>query len=127
MVQGQIVLPNREIQITTGRSRYDQDQIALSKIGQVLVIGKDNRQCVVSAREETGKSVSGLARLNPINSAYPEIGAVVKTNESWTGHLAWVVDESISTITIRETNFRSGLQTERVLLRNDGRILGYVI
>jgi len=127
MVQGQLVIPDRIVRIESGISRYDEDQIALSKVGQVKVISRDNRQCVPFVREKSGKSVYGLAKLNPINSAYPEIGAVVKTNESWTGHLAWVVDESMSTITIRETNFRSGLQTQRTLLRSDGRILGFII
>jgi len=127
MVQGQLVLPNREVQITTGRSRYDEDLEALSKVGQVKVIGRDNRQCVTYARAKTGKPVYGLARLNPTNSAYPQVGAVVKTNESKSGHLAVVVAETYSTITIREANYRHGFETERVLLKTDGRILGYVI
>lgn len=59
------------------------------------------------------------------NSDLPAIGAVIKTNESWAGHVGIVVDYDIDTVTLEEYNFISNAYSIRTLTRDDSKILGY--
>jgi hypothetical protein len=127
MIDGQLVIPDKTISVSLGVSRYDEDKVALQKVGQVTKIKRDFRQCVVFARDETGKNVSGYAFKNKVNSDSPEINAVLKTSEGNVGHLAVVTGITLSTITIREANFYGGWETERVLLKSDSKVEGYII
>lgn len=73
--------------------------------------------------------VPSLAKNLKTNSLTPEVGAVIKLNESPLGHVAVVLSFTNTEVTIGESNVPMG--SERIGIRtlkiNDPRILGYLI
>lgn len=93
--------------------------------------GKYGGQCVTFARkfaEMPAELVSGTAKYVPTNSQTPELGAIIKTNESKYGHLAVVIGIEGENLTLVESNYAwSGQISVRVINASDKRILGYII
>lgn len=95
------------------------------------LIGKKGGQCVVFVRTFAGvgrDKVQGLAKNNKINSTVPTIGAVIKTKESWYGHVAVVIAIKEDQIQIVESNYH---WNQRVSIRwikiTNPKIAGYII
>lgn len=91
--------------------------------------GTRQGQCVIAVRTFTGRSdIRGIARNIPVNSDKPAIGAVIKLNESKSGHVGVVIDIRGSEIYIYESNFGyTERATTRWLSVSDPRIVGYNI
>ena len=93
-------------------------------------VGKKGNQCVQFVRSFLGASeISGMARNTKTNSQTPEIGSVIKTNESSKGHIGVVIKIEDKTLWIVESNVPLG--SERIGIRkfklDDPRILGYYV
>ncbi|MGE0126670.1 MAG: CHAP domain-containing protein [Blastocatellales bacterium] len=69
----------------------------------------------------------GLARNHPINSKLPEVGAILITNESASGHLAYVQEVARETITISEANYERCAFGTRTIRQDSPVIIGYYI
>lgn len=123
---GQLVIPDKTISVSSGVSRYDEDLEALSKVGRVEEIGGYNPHNCVEYAKHRGLWLShyGLATNYPTNSDKPEIGGFVETYEGG-GHMAVVVAMTMNTITIQESNYRTS-NTERVLRKDYPLIKGYI-
>jgi hypothetical protein len=93
--------------------------------------GKYGGQCVTFAREFTGATpdvVGGLARNVQTSTTTPEIGAIVKTDESRFGHLAVVIGMDGDTLTVVESNYHWNERIDiRELPATDPKIVGYII
>ncbi len=96
----------------------------------------DPRECVDYARSRVGSLPRGLFSLddkrNIINSNRPQRGSIAVMRESAYGHVAYVEEVTSTSITVSETNYRSGRYTRRRAVGRDTndaaqqlRILGY--
>lgn len=94
------------------------------------LVGTYGGPCVTFARNFTQASpdvVSGMAKNVQTNTTTPEIGAIVKTNESRFGHLAVVISDDGDTETVVESNYHwNGIIDIREIPVDDPRILGYI-
>ncbi len=93
--------------------------------------GKYGGACVTFARnftKATVKDVSGMAKNVPTNSTTPEVGEIVKTNESIYGHLAVIISVDEDSFTVVESNWHwNGIIGMRVIDNDDPRIVGYIM
>lgn len=85
-------------------------------------------QCVPYARQVTGLSqVRGIARNVRTNSTTPQVGGVVKTKESSSGHVAVITAIDSEYLTLSEANYKRGKVTHgRKLAINSKKIVGYI-
>ena len=94
------------------------------------LVGKYGGACVTFARNFTESStdtVSGMAKNVATNTTTPEIGAIVKTNESRFGHLAVVIGLTDDTATVVEANYHwNGVIGIREIPLDDPKIVGYL-
>ena len=92
--------------------------------------GKYGGPCVTFARNFTGASmddVSGIANKVKTNSITPEIGEIVKTNESFAGHLQVIISIDGDILTVIDSNYEwDGVIRIRTINANDDKILGYI-
>ncbi len=92
--------------------------------------GKYGGACVTFARnftQATPDVVGGMARNVATNTTTPEIGAIVKTNESRFGHLAVVIGLTDDTETVVESNYHwNGVIGIREISLTDPKIVGYL-
>jgi len=74
------------------------------------------------------KNWLGSARANGMGTgSSPAVGAIVVTNESWWGHVAYVEDVSDGYITVSEMNYNGwGVVNRRTLPASSGVIRGYI-
>ncbi len=95
------------------------------------LVGRYGGQCVTFARNFTQASstiVSGVAKNVQTNTTTPEIGAIVKTNESRFGHLAVLISMDGNTGTVVDSNYGwNGIIRIREIQLDDPKIVGYVI
>ena len=71
--------------------------------------------------------LSSARRSGYATGSQPAAGAIVVTNESWIGHVAYVESVHGSSITISEMNYRGwGITSQRTISAYSGRIMGYV-
>lgn len=95
------------------------------------LVGKYGGPCVTFARvftQATPDVVGGMARAVKTNTTTPEIGAIIKTNESSYGHLAVVIGIDEETVTVVEANYHwNGIIDIREIGVDDPRIMGYLI
>lgn len=90
--------------------------------------GKYGGQCVIFAKKFLGVTESwGLARNVKTNTSTPVIGSVIKTSESWAGHVGIVINATKTTVTIIESNYIRNTIGIRTLSITDKRIKGYKI
>jgi len=91
--------------------------------------GKYGGQCVTFARNFTGASpedVSGMARNVKTNTTTPELGAIVKTDESKAGHLQVIIGIDGENLTVVDSNYGwDGIIRIRIINAYDSKILGY--
>ena len=94
------------------------------------LVGKYGGQCVTFARnytKATPEIVVGMAKKVSTNTTTPEIGAIVKTNESKFGHLAVVIAITDETETVVESNYHwNEVISIRQISLTDPRIVGYL-
>lgn len=85
-------------------------------------------QCVPYARQITGiPQIRGLARNVATNSTTPQIGGVVKTKESKSGHVAVITAIEGEYLTLSEANYKRGKITHgRKLSIHSKKIVGYI-
>ncbi len=85
--------------------------------------------CVLGARYYSGIDIGpiGYAKNHPVNLAYPAIGAIVVTYESWAGHEATIISiaDDFSYFDVIETNFIRCAVTTRRIYTNNSKIKGY--
>lgn len=95
------------------------------------LVGKYGGACVTFARNFTQSSsdvVSGMAKNVTTNTTTPEIGAIVKTNESRFGHLAVVIGFDDNSAVVVESNYHwNGVIGIREIQLDDPKIVGYLI
>lgn len=93
-------------------------------------VGRYGGACVTFARIFTGAApdvVGGMARNVQVSTTTPEIGEIVKTNESRFGHLAVVIGIDDDNLTVVESNYRwDGIIDIRALPATDPKIVGYL-
>lgn len=101
----------------------------LTKKAEKLV-GKYGGACVTFARNFTGATpdvVSGMARNVETNTTTPEVGEIVKTNESSAGHLEVIIGIDGDNLTIVDSNYGwDNLIRIRIINAQDPKILGYI-
>ena len=76
------------------------------------------------------KTRDGWARTIKTNTQVPAIGSIVLTRESWTGHVAYVVDIDYQRgeLILAEQNYKRGYYTVgRRLPLTSRKIVGYVV
>ncbi len=84
--------------------------------------------CVTFVKGITGVQESvGAARNWKINSTFPQVGGVVVTNESYYGHVAYIVAINGNTMTLVEANYIPCKKSERKMAIDDPRIKGFWI
>jgi len=82
--------------------------------------------CVLTVKAWTGYSTPvGFARNWPKNTDTPVVGGVVITNEGWAGHVAYIMEVTTETITVKEGNFRRCALSTRIIPLTSPVILGY--
>lgn len=93
------------------------------------LIGTKQGQCIVAARNFTGRAdIRGQASRLPVNSEQPQVGAIVKLNESKSGHVGVVLYIRGEEIYIYESNYNFSEQAgTRWLSINNSAIVGYWI
>lgn len=93
-------------------------------------IGKKGGQCVIFVRKFLGvgrDKVSGLARNNPTNSDTPQVGSIVKTKESYLGHVAVEIAETETQIEVVESNYHWDQRiSTRWIDKDNPYIVGYI-
>ncbi len=94
--------------------------------------GKYGGPCVTFARNFTGADkadVGGMARNVQTNTTTPEVGEIVKTNESKFGHLAVIIDiKEDGSIVVVESNYHwNGIIGIREIHKDSPVIVGYII
>ena len=94
------------------------------------LVGKYGGQCVTFARDFTNatpKVISGMAKNVQTNTTTPEIGEIIKTDESSAGHVGVIIAVNGSTLTVVDSNYG---WDERVKIRtintNNPKIMGYI-
>ncbi len=138
-----IAFPERVVSLTKPYEEVEflqqPDPVEVSKLYQEWLLTKKANQikgtyggqCVTFARNFTGmppELVSGIAKNIPTNSQTPEIGAIIKTNESKYGHLAVIIGIEGENLTLVESNYSWDSHVSvRVINASDKRILGYII
>jgi hypothetical protein len=94
------------------------------------LVGSYGGPCVTFARNFTKASpedVSGMARNVSTNTTTPEVGEIVKTNESRFGHLAVLISMSGNTGQVVEANYNwNGIIDIREIKFDDPKIVGYL-
>ncbi|MGH7249410.1 MAG: CHAP domain-containing protein [Minisyncoccia bacterium] len=92
--------------------------------------GRYGGPCVTFARnftKATPADVSGMAKNVPTNTTTPEVGEIVKTNESHFGHLAVVIEMDEDSLTVVESNYHwNGVIGIRQISLTDPNIIGYI-
>lgn len=85
-------------------------------------------QCVPYARQITGNSqIRGLARNVATNSTTPQVGGVVKTKESKSGHVAVITAIEGDYLILSEANYKKNVVTHgRKLSIHSKKIVGYI-
>lgn len=92
--------------------------------------GQWGGQCVIFVRNflnTTKAVVPSVAKKTQTDSQSPQIGDIIKTNESVYGHVAIVIDYTDTTVTILESNVPMGSERigTRTLPLTSPKILGY--
>lgn len=94
------------------------------------LVGKHGGQCVTFARDfldATPADVGGVAREVKTNTTTPEVGEIVKTDESKAGHLAVIIAQDGDTLTLVDSNYDlDQIIHIRTININDPKILGYI-
>ncbi len=84
--------------------------------------------CVTFVKRLTGYVESvGKAKNWPKNSIFPQVGGAVITNESPAGHVAYIKAIVGNTMTLAEANYVPCEKSERKMVIDDPRILGFWI
>ena len=131
-------LPETEKQAYTQQQNqwvkeYEEEQDRQRKTAELTekankLKGKYGGQCVIFAKKFLGVTESwGLARNVKTNTSTPVIGSVIKTSESWAGHVGIVINATETTVTIVESNYIRNTIGIRTLLITDKRIKGYKV
>jgi hypothetical protein len=93
--------------------------------------GKYGGPCVTFARNFTGATtddVSGMAKNVQTNSDTPEIGAIIKTKDSYAGHLEVIIGIDGENLTIVDSNWGwDNIIRIRNINIHDPKIVGYKI
>lgn len=93
-------------------------------------MGKKGGQCVVFARSFSGlgrDKVSGWARNNKVTTRDPALGSVLRTRESYAGHVAVVVAIQDNQIEVVESNYHWNQRVSmRWINKNSPKIVGYI-
>lgn len=94
------------------------------------LVGTYGGACVSFARNFTGATpdvVGGMARNVPTNTTTPDIGEIIKTDESPAGHLGVVIAIDGDTLTVVDSNYHwDNIIHIRIINLNDPKILGYI-
>jgi len=113
---------------------YEEQQEALSQTLRDRATAQTEKwygACVIGVRQFLGvgrDEVSGMAKNLQVNSERPAVGAIIKLNMSWYGHVGAVIDYNIEKIVYYDTNGDwTGHGAIREIGINDKRILGFKI
>ena len=90
-------------------------------------IGFNSKSCVFYVERRLGIDLPRIdyARNLKTNSSWPSVGAIIKTDESYAGHLAVITAIDGNILTIWESNWIPNTEGTRKLSIDSSQILGY--